>query len=262
MIRFLSSSLLVLGLLSAGPALAQDTQGFDFDFDQQKNETATTIPPDASREPIAAPARATEKTAPAAAAASAPIPPAVPAPVIETNIASPVTRDKDGVIVVIGQPDPPAQRDQTMSEDELYDLFAAPETAVILSPEGLPPTTSVPAGPGEARVEIVREVRSTASKVLKKTEPTASPGKKITAKQTTISDLLVKLDDLDYRRWYLAQRAWSLVGSATSPKTAALWPDSLLDPVERATSAKAQRAFVDRHSTWQTTAAVEVTRVP
>ena len=301
MIKFLSSSLLVLGLITAVPALAQETQGFDFDFDQQGDGTLATMPAETSREPITAPVRQADKAAPAQDASTAPLPPTASTPVKaetpatagDTQAASPVTKDKDGVIVVIGEPDPPAGQDQPLSDDELYNLFAAPEPEqVTLTPEGLPPTTSVPAGPGEARVEKTKAPEPAAAKARKKDEPTAAQASKnktsvsakavskssnddqaktgkpgAPAKRSTLADTLVRRGDLDYHRWYLAQKAWSRVGTAVSPKTASLAPNRLLYPIDRAglpklTPARTGRVYADQYSDWRATPVVDITRFP
>ena len=298
MIKFLSSSLLVLGLITAAPALAQETRGFDFDFDQQSDGTLVTQPSETSREPITAPVRSSDKTAPAQAqdASIAPLPPNAAAPATaETQAASTVPKDKDGVIVVIGEPDPPAAQDQPLSEDELYNLFAAPEPKEVkLTPEGLPPTTSVPAGPGEARVEKAGPTQSAAAKAPKKSDqaaaksapaktaapaaakagsksPEAAPAKSAKpaapARQSAAKDTLVKRGDIYYHQWYLAQKAWSRVGAAASPRTASLARGRLLYPIDRAglpkmTPARTSRVYADQYSTWQTTPVVEITRFP
>lgn len=273
MIRFLSSSLLVLGLITAVPALAQETQVFDFDFDQRNDGTLVTPTPDASREPITAPVRPAAKTAPGHDSSTAPLPPSVSEPV-KAPVSPPAAKDKDGVIVVIGEPDPPAAQNQTLGEDELYNLFAAPED-VTLTPEGLPPTTSVPAGPGEARVEKSKADQPAAPKTREKAAPEiASPkkGSKASAKvqapapvkaakpaapvkRSAVGDLLVKRGDLYYHRWYLASKAWSRVGAAVSPKTGSLAADRRLYPIDRGVLPRVappagDRIFTDRHSTW------------
>lgn len=288
MIRFLSSSLLALGLVAAGPALAQESQAVEFDFDQQSAQSPAASPSDASREPITAPVRPAAQSA-ETKSSSAPLPPGASKPT--------PAKDKDGVIVVTGEPDPAAAQQPPLSEDDLFDLFAAPEPQeVTLTPEGLPPTTSVPAGPGEARVEKTKPDESAPPKSQSASKPSGvrepnvpsakkkevraltaeSSGKAVVKKakksvaasqsSSAVEAPQATRDDLPYRRWLLARKAWSRVGIVGQVKSGSLVPDRLLLPITKAglpqaTPVPSGQVYADAKSLWLVTAA-ETVRVP
>ncbi|MDR2945760.1 MAG: hypothetical protein LBV79_03335 [Candidatus Adiutrix sp.] len=130
--KILSSSLLAL-VLAAGPVWAQESQVFEFDYDQQGNATAVTLP-----------------------GAAAPAQPAAPRTAVAPPARTPqgAAAAKDNTITLVGQPDPAGDAPPALSDDELFDLFAAPETEqTLVTPAGAPPVIAVPAAPGEAQVE-------------------------------------------------------------------------------------------------------------
>ena len=301
MIRFLASSLLALGLIAAVPALAQESGTSEPDYAKPGDGPLVIVAADSSREPITAPVRPSARTTSQPDSSTAPLPPKVPGPAAaETKSPSSANSNNDKVIVIVGEPDPVVEQQPALSDDELLDLFLAPQQEeVILTPEGLPPTTSVPAGPGEVRVEKSKIDKPSAPKAAKdpavtssaaakapqskgaKASPPKSGGKAQPAKsakkapaptarpavKSGVDDLLVKRGDLLYHRWALATINWSRVGASGGTDSASLAPGRRLYPIDRAglpqvIPAKPSRVFTDAHSTWRSTTVVEITRFP
>ena len=217
------------------PALAQSSdalQIFEFDYDQQQRAPLVNLPPARSDPPTAAaPAAPVVQPAPKASApvaappktgqAAVPAAPAAPkAPVAKPAApsrpsaappkkpAAPVSAPgaiKNGVITIIGEPDPPG----TLYDDYLPDYRAE---EVNLSPAGLLPTTVIPAKPGEARVE---KSGQTAPRPAQAARPRPAPA--------PAAPVVARVDSKPgsvHRFWHLAQKNWARYGGAPS-RTAA-----------------------------------------
>lgn len=133
--KFLVSNLLALGLFVATvTACAQESEVVDYDYDQQ-DKSATTTPPPAEKSsppitPPARPASTNEVKAPAGAAT-----------VGQKDGAAPTSyKDKDGTIVVVGEPAPKATTPHPPDDQELDDLFS-------LQADDSPPVDKAPQPP-------------------------------------------------------------------------------------------------------------------
>jgi hypothetical protein len=179
----------VVTALAAAPLCAQDeasrpesAQGYEYEYDYDQENAAP--PTSAPLPPGSAPTSWGQASAPAATAAPAPAATAVPA-TTEGEM-------RNGVLTIIGDPDPaPAQ-----SEEELLDGLFAPlgpdgQPEVNLTPYDIPPTTKVPAAPGEARVELVEPPQAPGA------APAAAPGRARVRPSP------------EYRFWNQASKNWN-----------------------------------------------------
>jgi hypothetical protein len=175
--------------------------------------------------PAATPAKSPAATpaarpgAPAKAAAPAPRP-TTPAQT-QTKAGGVV---KDGVITIIGEPDPPG----TQYDDFLPDHRAE---SITLSPAGSPPTTRVPAQPGEARVE-----RSGTGQAVVKSSKPAQPAAARRPAASPVAETAAPTPSFEpgsvHRFWQLAQNNWAQYGGTPhsrpperTPHRSALKPD-------------------------------------
>ncbi|MCL2029717.1 MAG: hypothetical protein FWG97_04800 [Deltaproteobacteria bacterium] len=201
-------------------ALAQGSgsevlQIFEFDYDQQKTAPMVNLPPVKTETPAAAPSPVPAPVAAPPAPAKAPeikpvakpiapiaAPPAAPAPRAAAPAKPPAkpaapASVKNGVITIIGEPDPPGAK---------YDDYLPDHRAeeINLSPAGLPPTTSVPAKPGEARVEKAGTGKPAARRPAPAAAPQPPPPPPAAAADFKPGSV--------HRYWQLAQNNWARYG--------------------------------------------------
>lgn len=286
--------------LSLRAEQAEELQIFEFDYDHQNEAPFVNLPPTLQTPPPrSAPAQAAKPAAapPAAKAAPAPGQPAaaqpVPAPVkpeapvfVEDPIsqAPPAAETQPKVITIIGEPQSPAPKPGLSDEELLETLFSSPQPqgtpaapqpaapqnpeSISLSPAGAPPTTSVPAKPGEALVEkkgtktpiVVAPGVSPATVSVSKGsgKAPAAPAKsgaapRKAAGRKTASPQPVKAAEAatrtpggalypvapgrtaaDYRFWELAMANWSKVSGADYASGSSLSRSRAVYPIDKA----------------------------